>query len=226
MTDSNPHSEVQDSHVEVQLEAVVDGLVAHTGGKVRRHDLRAMVFSAYADLARDAKVTTYLPVLAGRAALRQVEQQGLAAADRQRDIPAIVVIGESNAARSQSAAAMLRFYAPGRFTVQSAGVDPLGVVDPMVVQMMGEVGAELTDAPQEVTPGLLRDASHVIAIGDPAPKLGDDSIAVLEWQIAEPSLDSATEVLDMLRQIDTRVRDFLLAEDPDHELHDPLFVSE
>ncbi len=219
MTDSN-------SHVEVQLEAVVDGLVAHTGGTVRRHDLRAMVFSAYEDLARDAKVTTFLPVLAGRAALRQVEQQGLADPERLQDIPAIVVIGESNAARSQSAAAMLRFYAPGRFTVQSAGVDPSGVVDPMVVQMMGEVGAELTDTPQEVTPELLSAASHVISIGDPAPEVGEGSVAALRWQIAEPSLDSATEVLDMLRQIDSRVRDFLLAEDPGHELHDPLFLSE
>ena len=217
---------VSNSHVEVQLEAVVDGLVARTGGAVRRHELRAMVLAAYEELAADAKVTTFLPVLAGRLALRQVTQQGLADPSVLEEMPTIVVVGQSNAGRSQSAAALLRFYAPGRFEVESAGIEPAGTVEPMLVEMMGEVGAELTDPPQGVTSELIAAATHVVAIGDPAPEIGVGSADAHVWVVSEPPMDSATAVLEMLRQIESHVRSFLVSVDPGHELHDSLFGDE
>ncbi|HQZ86154.1 MAG: hypothetical protein QG671_2873 [Actinomycetota bacterium] len=207
-----------------QLENVVDGLVARTGGAMPRHELRDIVMECYRELSAEATVTGFLPILTGRRALARVEQLGTVDVDALLEKPAILVLDEHNAARSQTAAALFRFYAPGRFQVTSAGLHPENIVNPMVVDLLGDVATGLTETPKTVTSEMLAGAAHVIAIGDVPADLPGSTVPLIRWEIHDPGSDDRAEAEAVLAQIDAHVREFLLTIDPDHQLHDPLLA--
>lgn len=207
-----------------QLESVVDGLVARTGGAMSRHELRDIVMECYQELSAEATVTGFLPILTGRMALARVEQLGAADTDALNEKPTILVLDEHNAARSQTAAALFRFYAPGRFLVTSAGLHPENIVNPMVVDLLGDVATGLTETPKTVTPEMLAGAAHVIAIGDLPSDLSGIDATLVRWDISDPGGNDRAEAEAVLARIDAHVREFLLTIDPDHHLHDPLLA--
>jgi protein-tyrosine-phosphatase len=49
-----------------------------------------------------------------------------------------------NAGRSQMAAALLDHYAQGRVQVRSAGSEPAGPINPVVVEAMAELGLDVS----------------------------------------------------------------------------------
>lgn len=202
-----------------RLENVVDGLVAHTQGTVHRHDLRDLVVANYTDLAAKAKVTTFLPVLAGNLALDQIEAEQDQGSDRVGGLPSILVLDEHNSTRSQAACALIKFYAPGRFQVASAGLKPNGALNPALTTELGEVGWELTDSPTRVTPEQIADADYVIAIGTDGVDWDDPAPNTARWAIAEAGSTPDRSVHEVLVEVDSHVRAFLRSIDPDHDLH-------
>jgi ArsR family transcriptional regulator len=210
----------------VQLETVVDGLVARTGGAIPRHQLRDIVMECYQELSAEATVTGFLPILTGRLALARLEEfDGADPAAADDDRPTILVLDEHNAARSQTAAALLRFYAPGRFLVTSAGLHPENIVNPMVVDLLGDVATGLTEEPKAVTEEMLATAAHVIGIGEVPADLPGLKVALVRWDISDPGANDRAGAEALLGQIDEHVREFLLTVDPDHHLHDPLLAD-
>jgi protein-tyrosine-phosphatase len=208
-----------------QLEGVVDGLVAHTDGSLHRHQLRDMVLANYAELAATAKVTNFLPVLAGNMTLAQIEKSGAAAPTDAEALPAVLVLDEHNSTRSQAAAALIKFYAPGRFRVSSAGLRPGPAVNPNLPAALGEVGLELTDAPRQVAADELAAADYVIAIGADGTDWDDPAPTTVRWPIADAHPDDAEAVTAVLAEVDTQVREFLRTVDPEHELHPALLAA-
>lgn len=206
-----------------QLEGVVDGLVAHTDGTMHRHELREMVFANYAELAATAKVTTFLPVLAGNMTLTQLEQSGGPAAD---GLPIVLVLDEHNSTRSQAAAALIKFYAPGRFRVSSAGLRPSPVVNPHLPAALGEVGLELTNAPRLADAKEIAVADYVIAIGSDGIDWEDPAPNTIRWPIPDADPSDAEAVTAVLAEVDTEVRQFLRTIDPDHELHPAVLAAD
>lgn len=223
---SEPEPSDLDPHVASQLESVVDGLVAHTDGSVHRHVLRGLVFTNYTNLAATAKVTTFLPVLAGNMALSQIEQAGEAKGGvGDVGLPAVLVLDEHNSTRSQAAAALIKFYAPGRFRVSSAGLRPNPVVNPNLPAALGEVGLELTDAPRQVDADEIAKADYVIAIGADGIDWDDPAPNTTRWPIPDPNPDDPASVSAVLAKVDASVRAFLREVDPDHELHAPVLAE-
>jgi protein-tyrosine-phosphatase len=207
-----------DAATMARLENVVDGLVAHTQGTIHRRDLRELVVARYTELAADAKVTTFLPVLAGNLALEQVEAQQQKIEQRLGQLPSILVLDEHNSTRSQAACALIKYYAPGRFRVASAGLKPNGELNPAVPAELGEVGWELTDAPTKVTPEQISDADYVIAIGTDGADWEDPAPNTVRWAIPDAATLSDQSVHDVLAAVDSHVRQFLRTINPDHEL--------
>ena len=208
------------------LEQVVDGLVTNTGGAIHRHDLRVLVNSCYQELASAAKVTTFLPVLTRRLAMQRLRERGDLQELSLHGLPKVLVVDEHNSTRGQSAAALLRFYAPGRFQVSSAGLNPRGAVSHVVPEILGEVGMDLTDTPQPLDPDSLSGAQFVIAIGDTGISAAAAGGTLAEWDI-EGDFDDNDEqaVASVLADIDRHVRDFLRTVDPDHDLHKALLAA-
>lgn len=65
--------------------------------------------------------------------------------------PKILFICQHNSGRSQMAAAYLRQLSGGRLHVESAGLNPAEGVNPLVVEVMGEEGIDLSNIhPQSV----------------------------------------------------------------------------
>lgn len=208
------------------LEYVVDGLVNQTGGLLHRGQLRETVYACYDQLAEHATVTTFLPVLTGRFALAQVRAQQILSGDLLKEQPEVLIIDEHNAARSQTAAALIRFYAPGRYQVISAGVHPSGGVDQGVVDLLDTVGVRLTDFPKPFTPELLGAADHIIVIGHEPLDLPAAVVGEVRWDISDPQGADAAETRAILTSIDADVRKFLRGVDPEHELHAPVLTVE
>lgn len=209
-----------DPEMDRHLEHVVDGLVNATGGAVHRHELRDIVHASYEQLAENAKVTTFLPVLTGRYALMQVRAKGILSGDILKDHPEVLTLDQRNAGRSQAAAALIRFYAPGRFLVNSAGIEPAHEVSPLVVDELRDAGVELTDFPKRISRDLVRASDHVLVFGDLSEDLtGEASAPVRHWNVADPYGADRAAVIAILQQVDDAVREFLVSVDPDHELH-------
>jgi len=57
--------------------------------------------------------------------------------------PRVLFLCTGNSARSQMAEAFLRKYAGERFEIHSAGLEP-SVINPLTVQVMGEVGVDMS----------------------------------------------------------------------------------
>ncbi|HRE02304.1 MAG TPA: hypothetical protein PLV68_13460, partial [Ilumatobacteraceae bacterium] len=66
------------------------------------------------------------------------------------------------------AAALLTHYASDRIVVRSAGTAPAGTINPVVIEVMGEVGIDLLAAgatPKQLTDAAVRASDVVITMG-------------------------------------------------------------
>lgn len=117
-----------------------------------------------------------------------------------------------NAGRSQMAAALLHHHARGRVRVRSAGSAPADRVNPAVLEVMAELGLDLSrEFPKPLTDDAVHASDVVITMGcgDACPIFPGKRY--LDWQLDDPAgqgVDAARAIRD---EIDQRVR-ALLAE--------------
>ncbi len=112
-----------------------------------------------------------------------------------------------------SAAFFNKFADPGKAIAISAGTQPAERVQPDVVEVMGNVGIDLSKAvPQKLTPELAQDASLLITMGcgDECPfvpglKRGD-------WQIVDPKGKDLSQVREIRDEIENRVQQLIKSE--------------
>nr|WP_227467897.1 arsenate reductase ArsC [Nocardioides lijunqiniae] len=117
-----------------------------------------------------------------------------------------------NAGRSQMAAALLAHHGAGRVAVRSAGSAPADSVNPAVVEVMAELGIDVS---QEVPTKLLTEdvaASDVVVTmgcGDACPIFPGKRYE--DWALEDPAGQGPDAVRPIRDDIDRRVR-ALLAE--------------
>ncbi len=94
-----------------------------------------------------------------------------------------------NSGKSQMAAALMRRAAGDRVTAYSAGTDPGPGLNPLAVQAVEELGADLAgEAPKPVDPHLLTAVDLVVVLGREARLDTAADIEVRTWDTDEPSL--------------------------------------
>ncbi|RBL84158.1 phosphotyrosine protein phosphatase, partial [Streptomyces cavourensis] len=80
--------------------------------------------------------------------------------------PSVLFVCVHNAGRSQMAAAWLAHLAGGRVEVRSAGSDPGGAVNPVAVEVMAEVGIDISaESPKALAADAVREADVCITMG-------------------------------------------------------------
>ncbi len=124
--------------------------------------------------------------------------------------PEVLFVCVHNAGRSQMAAALLDHHARGRVTVRSAGSSPADTVNPAVVQVMAELGLDLSkEFPKPLTTDAVRAADVVITMGcgDACPVFPGKRY--LDWQLDDPAGLPADRVRRIRDEIDRRVRELL-----------------
>jgi arsenate reductase len=120
-----------------------------------------------------------------------------------------------NAGRSQMAAAFFRQLAdPTRATAVSAGTEPAEQVHPVVVEVMAELGLDLSQSkPQKLTTELARGATVLITMGcgDACPVV--PGLRRDDWPLPDPKGRPVAEVRDVRDEIRRRVVELVLTEE-------------
>lgn len=217
-------SRTRDPHVEMQLRSVVDGLVNHTSGAFSRERLSELVDGLYDEMSARASIQTYVPVLVGRAALTQVRAEQIQAGQVLKTMPEVLIVCQENAGRSQAAAALFRYYAPGLLYVVSAGSAPLGHVLEDVTNGLAAHGVYLTDIPKKYSEAMVQAADHVIIIGELDHEVPSrDGQDRHHWSdIPHIETLTANDISEVLNRIDERVRQALSQWMPQLDLGDPV----
>jgi protein-tyrosine-phosphatase len=117
-----------------------------------------------------------------------------------------------NAGRSQMSRALFERDAAGRHDAESAGTTPGERVHPEVVEVMGEIGIDLSDrVPRALTRELAEWADVVVTMGcgDECPYI--PGRRYLDWDLPDPKGRPLAEVRATRDEIARRV-DALLAE--------------
>ena len=115
-----------------------------------------------------------------------------------------------NAGRSQMSQALFERAAGGRHTAASAGTRPAQRVHPEVVEVMGELGVDVSGrTPQALTRGLAERADVVVTMGcgDECPYIPGKRY--IDWGLTDPKGLPLSEVRMIRDHIDGRVRELV-----------------
>ncbi|MEM2878954.1 MAG: arsenate reductase ArsC [Candidatus Hadarchaeales archaeon] len=115
----------------------------------------------------------------------------------------VLFVCVENACRSQMAEAFFNSMCKKAVAI-SAGTRPAPRVNPLAVQVMREIGIDISNAkPKPLTPEMLRSASRVITMGCAVGNLCPGAIVEAEdWGIEDPagkSVEKFREVRDIIR---------------------------
>ncbi len=124
--------------------------------------------------------------------------------------PEVLFVCVHNAGRSQMAAALLDHYGAGRVVVRSAGSAPADTINPAVVEVMAELGLDLSkEFPKPLTTDAVQASDVVITMGcgDACPIFPGKRY--LDWDLEDPAGKDPATVRRIRDDIDTRVRDLL-----------------
>ena len=126
------------------------------------------------------------------------------------DKPSVLFVCVHNAGRSQMAAALLEHHANGRVRVHSAGSTPADEINRAVIEVMNEVGIDLSnDVPRALTTDAVEAANVVVSMGcaDACPVFPGKRY--LDWDVPDPSGEPVEQVRRIRDMIDRHVRELL-----------------
>jgi protein-tyrosine-phosphatase len=126
------------------------------------------------------------------------------------DRPEVLFVCVHNAGRSQMAAALLHHHAADTVTVRSAGSAPADTINPAVVQVMAEIGLDITrEFPKPLTDEGVRAADVVITMGcgDACPVYPGKRY--LNWELDDPAGKTIEQIRPIRDDIDRRVTQLL-----------------
>jgi protein-tyrosine-phosphatase len=126
------------------------------------------------------------------------------------DRPEVLFVCVHNAGRSQMAAALLDHHAQGSVVVRSAGSAPAETINPAVLDVMDEVGIDLTkEFPKPLTTEAVQASDVVITMGcgDACPIFPGKRY--LDWELEDPAGKDVDTVRRVRDDIDARVRTLL-----------------
>jgi arsenate reductase len=123
------------------------------------------------------------------------------------DRPEVLFVCVQNAGRSQMAAAFLDRLAGDEVQVRSAGTRPAREINPRVVEVMQEVGIDLSERrPQSLQDEVVREADVVVTMGcgDECPVYPGKRYE--DWELPDPADKSLEEVREIRDSIERRVQ--------------------
>ena len=120
--------------------------------------------------------------------------------------PDVLFVCVHNAGRSQMAAALVALRSEGRIDVRSAGSSPAEELDPAVVEVMGELGIDLSrERPKPLTDDAVRASDVVITMGcgDACPIYPGKRYE--DWELEDTAGKDVDTVRRIRDEIDARV---------------------
>jgi arsenate reductase (thioredoxin) len=123
----------------------------------------------------------------------------------------VLFVCNHNAGRSQMAQAFFERHGPADVRAESAGTEPAPAIWPPVVEVMREIGLDLSGrTPKKLTVEMQQHANWAVTMGcgDACPYVPS---IVEEWDIPDPAGKPVDEVRAIRDQIQRRVRELIAA---------------
>jgi arsenate reductase len=123
----------------------------------------------------------------------------------------VLFVCRQNAGRSQISQALFEQAANGRHHARSAGTAPADRVHPEVIEVMNEIGIDLSSrTPKLLTAELAEKADLVITMG-----CGDECEFIpgkrhLDWDLQDPAAQPTTRVRQIRNDVHHRILDLLI----------------
>ena len=126
----------------------------------------------------------------------------------------ILFVCVQNAGRSQMAEGFFRKYAPEGFEPISAGTKPTSQVNPLAIQVMDEIGIDLSkQKSKDLTEDMMRNSDKIINMGcmekNFCPTLFIPK--VIDWGIDDPKDKSIEKVREIRDEIERRIKELATA---------------
>src|SRR5271156_2186290 len=121
--------------------------------------------------------------------------------------PEVLFVCVHNAGRSQMAAGLVKLRSAGRIQVRSAGSAPGAEINPVVVEVMNEIGVDMSEEfPKPLTDEVVRAADVVITMGcgDACPIYPGKKYE--DWALEDPAGQELDAVRVIRDEIDARVQ--------------------
>jgi protein-tyrosine-phosphatase len=124
----------------------------------------------------------------------------------------VLFVCVQNAGRSQIAEGFFKKYAPKEYEAISAGTMPVSEINPFAVQVMSEVGIDIsTQKSKEITEDMIRNSSKIVNMGcmdkQSCPTFFLQNL--IDWNIEDPK-DKPIEIVRQIRdEIEQRVKELL-----------------
>ncbi|MDC0170871.1 arsenate reductase ArsC [Candidatus Nitrosopelagicus sp.] len=120
----------------------------------------------------------------------------------------VLFVCVENAGRSQMAEAFFRKFTKDEFNVISAGTIPSTKLNPIVVQVMEEIGIDMTSqSPKTISNSMIDDSFKTVNMGcmdkESCPSLFVKD--VIDWNIPDPKEKTIEQVRDIRDQIKLEV---------------------
>ena len=123
------------------------------------------------------------------------------------EMPEVLFVCVHNAGRSQMAAGLVKLRSKGRVHVRSAGSAPGDEINPAVVEVMTEIGVDMSEEfPKPLTDEVVRAADVVITMGcgDACPIYPGKRYE--DWTLEDPDGKDVATVRRIRDEIDARVQ--------------------
>jgi Protein-tyrosine-phosphatase len=120
----------------------------------------------------------------------------------------ILFVCVENAGRSQMAEAFFRKFTEGKFNVNSAGTVPSGNLNPVAVEVMKEIGIDMTkQSPKTISNSMIDNSFKTVNMGcmdkESCPALFVKD--VIDWNIPDPKEKTIEDVRKIRDQIKSEV---------------------
>jgi len=118
----------------------------------------------------------------------------------------ILFVCVENAGRSQIAEGFFRKYCTMQYEPQSAGTKPIGAVNPFAIEVMKEIGIDISSQkPKTISDSMIKEATKIVNMGcmdkESCPALFVND--VIDWSIPDPKgkpLDKVREIRDLIEK--------------------------
>ena len=176
--------------------------------------IEVFLFTSYDQFAANARVATFLPLLAERFARQRLQARARVEGRATTGTPVVLFLCVHNAGRSQMALGWFNHLARGRAVAWSGGSEPVKEVNPSAVLAMAEVGIDIAkEFPKPWTDEIVQAADVVVTMGcgDACPYFPGKRYE--DWNLDDPAGQDLSAVRPIRDGIGDRVRALLASLD-------------
>jgi len=192
------------------LSSAAKNLAVEFAGTFGIETIEQFLVSSYDQFAANARVATFLPLMAERFARQRLNALAKVEGKSGTGLPTVLFLCVHNAGRSQMALGWFNHLAGDRAVAWSGGSEPGTEVNPSAVAAMAEVGIDITqEYPKPWTAEIVQAADVVVTMGcgDACPFYPGTRYE--DWELEDPAGQGVDAVRPIRDDIEQRVRALL-----------------